>query len=412
MLSRKYEIFLNILNCGIHGRPYALSDEDAEYISETAVTAESHQVLPIIAEAVWQNSGIRKKHRRLFSKALNAVVSQTVRTAEFTDIYRQLYENGTEPVIFKGIILDSLYPKKNYRITADADVLIKPEQAEAVHQILTGYGLEPVDKSADILEVYETAYTDPDTKLYIEIHRQFFPSDSDAYSNLNRYFTDVYNRKIQKTIYGMPVYTLEYTDHFFYLICHTFKHFLYSGFGIRQVCDIILYADEYADRIDWIRMRKNCEETNTFDFIKAILKIGDRYLYPENKAKAYIADWHTEDIDEEPLLEDILEGGLYGASTMNRLHSSNMTLTAVANDKNSQKKNPLLSSVFLPLESMEGRYPYLKKAPYLLPAAWMQRIGRYGTEVLKGNRKNNSTKETVITGNKRIELLKLYNIIR
>ena len=117
-------------------------------------------------------------------------------------------------------------------------------------------------------------------------------------------------------------------------------------------------------------------------------------------------------IDEKPLLLDIIRSGVFGASTMSRLHSSNMTLTAVENNKNSLKKNPLLSTIFLPLESMEGRYPYLKKAPYLLPAAWLQRVAKYGTEVLKGNRKNNSTKDTVITGNKRIELLKFYNIIK
>lgn len=32
------------------------------------------------------------------------------------------------------------------------------------------------------------------------------------------------------------------SDHLFYLICHALKHFYHSGFGIRQVCDILLFA--------------------------------------------------------------------------------------------------------------------------------------------------------------------------
>nr|MCR5448935.1 nucleotidyltransferase family protein [Solobacterium sp.] len=408
MISSKYICFLNVLNSGIHGKQYVLKEEEKEHIRELFRLSEIHQVLPVTAEAVYQNRKAGTAERAVYENALKAVVSQTVRTAEFIDIYRKLNINGTDPIVFKGIVLDKLYPRKNYRISADADLLIRSDQTDIVHKTLTDYGLVLAEPDTDIGRSFEIAYTDTDTKLYIEIHKQFFPPDEEAYSNLNQYFTDVYDRKIEEEIYGIPVYTLEYTDHFFYLICHAFKHFLYSGFGIRQVCDIILYANAYAEKIDWNRIRNNCEETNTYEFTKAVLQIGKKYLYPDSRSDEYIEDWHTEETDEEPLLEDIMSGGLYGTSTMTRLHSSTMTLTAVSNSRNNQKRNPLLSTVFLPLHSMEGRYPYLKKAPYLLPAAWVQRIGRYGMEVLKGSRKDNNTADTVALGNHRIELLKYY----
>ena len=35
-----------------------------------------------------------------------------------------------------------------------------------------------------------------------------------------------------------------------YLLLHAFKHFLHSGFGIRQVSDIILFSEKYRDQIE------------------------------------------------------------------------------------------------------------------------------------------------------------------
>ncbi|MBQ4361821.1 MAG: hypothetical protein II787_02760, partial [Lachnospiraceae bacterium] len=116
-------------------------------------------------------------------------------------------------------------------------------------------------------------------------------------------------------------------------------------------------------------------------------------------------------IDEEPLLADIMVGGLYGASSMTRLHSSNMTLQAAESKR--LKKRSILGTAFPPLKSMRTRYPYLRKAPFLLPVAWGQRIARY----LKETRASGSgsavseSAESIRLGRERVELLKKYHII-
>ncbi len=48
--------------------------------------------------------------------------------------------------------------------------------------------------------------------------------------------------------------------------------------------------------------------------------------------------------------------------------ATNMTLDAVAADKNGKKAgNTVLKSLFPSAKKLEGRYPYLKKYPFLLP---------------------------------------------
>ena len=55
------------------------------------------------------------------------------------------------------------------------------------------------------------------------------------------------------------------TDHLLYLILHALKHFLYSGFGIRQVCDIALFSERYRDEIDWSRVKTELQSVSALN---------------------------------------------------------------------------------------------------------------------------------------------------
>ena len=111
------------------------------------------------------------------------------------------------------------------------------------------------------------------------------------------------------------------------------------------------------------------------------------------------------------MLMDLLDSGIYGNANMSRKHSSNMTLDAVVADKNGKKAgNTVLKSLFPSAKKLEGRYPYLKKHPILLPIAWTDRILKYRKETVAGG--DNAAADSVKIGNQRIELMKEYGIIK
>ena len=209
----------------------------------------------------------------------------------------------------------------------------------------------------------------------------------------------------------MDIRTMGYTDHLFYLICHSFKHFLHSGFGIRQVCDIILFANEYGDAIDWEKVLRQCREIHADLFAAALFAIGEKYLTFDPEKAHYPKVWQGICVDETDMLMDLLDSGIYGNANMSRKHSSNMTLDAVAADKNGKKAgNTVLKSLFPSAKKLEGRYPYLKKHPILLPIAWTDRILKYRKETVAGG--DNAAADSVKIGNQRIELMKKYGIIK
>ena len=371
--------------------------------------ASIHNVLPLVFETVRLNPSFSGTPfpAAVKRQVMQQVIAQTVRSNEFLELNQRLQAAGVRPLIVKGIVCRNLYPQPDHRPSSDEDVLIPPEMFNLCHPVLAEFGMGTESDH----DAYEVPYRKTDGMLYIELHKHLFPPDSDAYGDLNRFFDGVHDRAIPEEIQGRTVYTLGYTDHLFYLICHAFKHFLHSGFGIRQVCDIVLYANRYGQQVDWTRVLENCRAIRAEQFAAALFQIGSRYLTFDPDIAAYPDAWRNIQVDELPLLNDLLSAGLYGSADMSRKHSSSITLDAVSSEKQGRKsKNAVLLSAFPPASKLEGRYPYLKKHPYLLPVAWSSRLWDYAKETR--NSRDNTATDALKIGNERTALLKIYGILK
>lgn len=372
--------------------------------------AAQQKVLPMAADALLpalkgtdQEAWIPPEVRR---DALQTTVLQLRRDDAFREVYGKLLARGLRPLVVKGALCRELYPKPELRVSADEDLLLPPEEVPAALEVLRAAGLEAEDQ-----EVQVTACRDPATGLYLELHRSLFPPDSRAYGGLNRCFDGAFSRCVEARGAGTRLWTLCPQDHLLYLILHSFKHFLHSGFGIRQVCDICLFVRACGDRVDWPALTETLREVRADLFAANLLEIGREHLgmaaYPA-AAETWMASYGA-DLDCGDLLADLLSGGVYGGSTEERRHSSLMTLSAVADGRDTGWAGRVLRTAFPGRKSLEGAYPYLKSRPWLLPLAWVQRIGRYGRRSRGGK---DAALESVAIGERRVALLKKYRIIR
>ena len=395
-MNRIQVYFLTLLSCALSGAVPPEGDFSPEEWDALFHLSREQKVLPLIFEALCRTESGKSLSCFLPLKreVMAQVMLQTRKTAEFTRVLEALTAAGLQPLVVKGLVCRNLYPQPDHRPSSDEDVLIPPEQFARCHEILLSLGLIP-DGDPDSGK-YEIPYRQKNGILYIELHRSLFPPESDAYGSLNRFFTHAHENAV--LLHGIP--TMDCTDNLFYLICHAFKHFLHSGFGLRQVCDIGLFAREYEGRIHWTRLLENCRAIRADRFAAALFRIGRNRLAIGEIPGVF----QDIDAEEEPMLLDLLRGGVYGGATMSRKHSSNITLDAVTGVK---KGNPLLSSLFPPAGKLEGRYPYLKEKPWLLPAAWLSRIGGY----LKESPSGNSAAEALQIGKERVEMLKFYHIL-
>lgn len=386
-----------------------------EQWNQLFAVASAHRVLPMIYEAVVRSPAAQKAEPQIFMTAkrqtMQSVMLQTVKTHAFLQLLSVLVSAGVTPVVVKGIVCRELYPDPDYRMSGDEDVLIPEDQFALCHETMLAYGMELADPAQD-LDAYEVSYVQKESHLHIELHKQLFPPESDVYGELNIFFEGVHDRSMIQTLQGVPVPTMDHTDHLFYLICHSFKHFLHSGFGIRQVCDICLYANAFGAQVDWQRIRNQCEAIHGDLFAAALFRIGEKHLTFQPEKACYPEIWRTLAVDETAMLEDLLDSGVFGASSMSRKHSSNITLHAVSSRKQGKKAGRgVLKTIFPSAKDLSGRYPYLKEKTYLLPLAWTDRILKYRQETAAGTSGNNAA-ESLRIGGKRIELLKQYGIIQ
>ena len=364
--------------------------------------ANQQKLLPILFEAV-RKTPAAEENAAMFAaikqQVIGQVLNQTVRSAEFTDLYRKLRAAGLHPVVVKGQLCSRLYPLRNHRISADDDLFIPEGEFFACHETLLANGLTTNTPADELPTADEVSYTKKDSPLYIELHRHLFDSAEDAHDELNHFFADINPVEIDGFL-TMPPH-----EHLLYLILHAYKHFVRSGIGLRQFCDIGLWARAYHDQIDWQRLHDQCAGVHAATFAAAAFRIAKDCLGIDFDLPA---PWNS-DVDVEPLLHDTLCGGVYGSNDYTRLHSSTVTLNAVKASRTGEKSG-VLRTVFPKREYLERRYPYLKKHPYLLPVAWIQRIAHYAGEK-QNSADGNSASGSIKLAKERIDLMKMYDII-
>ena len=397
-LTKTETQFLNIAKAAISG-----TEISTDAVDWTAIFTLSNQqkLLPIIFEAVRQTDAARE-NAALFAavkqQVISQVLNQVVRSAEFADLYKRLRVAGLHPVLVKGALCSRLYPLKDHRISADDDIYVQDSEFLDCHEQLLAEELTTDTPADELPTADEVSYLKEGSPLYIELHRHLFDSSEDAHDELNHFFADIQPIEMAGFL-AMPLH-----EHLLYLILHAYKHFVSCGIGLRQFCDIGLWAREYHDEIDWQRLHEQCESVHAATFAAAAFHIAGDYLGIEFDLPA---PWDGS-IDVEPLLHDTLCGGVYGSNDYTRLHSSTVTLNTVKASRVGERSS-ILSSIFPKKEYLERRYQYLKKHPYLLPVAWIQRIVNYAME--KRASADNSAAGAIKLAKERIELMKMYDII-
>ncbi len=333
-------------------------------------------------------------------------VAQIRKSAELCRIYPSLTVGGISPVIVKGIVCASLYPKPDLRLSSDADFFIADEMLAETESTLTreGYALSAAGNNADKSVV---KYTSPDKVLSIELHRCLFEDYPDNIAALNRYFDPLIGNCATLVIDNVPFRVMDDTSHMLYLIFHAYKHFLYLGFGLKLLCDLLLFARHCDSTADWKYIRCSVSDCGASVFFASLLRLGCGILgFTESDYPNAINEF-PEAVPYDGLLDDILASGVFGLSSDDRVHSASTVMNALQTGSTSPS---LLRTLFPSAKSLRARSPYLIKHPYLLPYAWMSRIFK----ALQSRTRHEMTYDLTASAEiaeERIALMRQYGII-
>ena len=398
------KIFLNILRCALAGERYEGAHSGEEW-REIFTLAELQTLLPVIFESVCESAGARE-FPELFKvvkgRVISSVVRQFNRNLDFHELYLKMLAAGARPLVVKGQLCAALYPLPDHRISSDDDIFAAPGEYDICRNVLEWEGLTA--EHDDDGSSHETAYglnTENGKCLRIELHRTLFAAD--APDDFNRFFTDAFKSCVKIGDH----WSLLPHEHLLYLLAHSFKHFTIVGVGVRQTCDIGLWARAHFDEIDWARLKTELSAIRAFRFAAAQFRLLEDHLgfsfdFPDF--------WRDEIrmVELEPMIADMFDGGAYGNATLTRVHSSTAVQSAVHADRKGREKGNFLRTLFPSYSYIAGRFSYVKRFPILLPIGWAERLIRYALE-LKNT--DSSASGSLQVARERVELLKYYDVI-
>lgn len=306
---------------------------------------------------------------RLGKGYLAAVYASHIQSQAFAEISQALEEKKIPFIPFKGAVIRSVYPNPELRTMGDIDILVRREDMGACHDILTDRGFHLAENVNEWLYVKAA--------VRIELHERFFYLEGFKSILDLSVFDDIWER----TAFDgeAACREIDIHDHYALLLLHMAKHSA-AGFGMRMVLDIAAWQHRYKNGIDPSRLEYLLSRCKIFAFSKRIFALCESWFGVDPPIRG--CDF-TKEADNK-VGDLIVENGAFGRDNPNFFyHDRNLVKEYLFHPKNSAiriKFGYLLFILFPSPVYLSKKYTYLRKRPYLLPFAWMQRcvysIGR------------------------------------
>ncbi len=270
-----------------------------------------------------------------------AIVKDINQLAELELISGALSEKNIRHIPLKGSVLKWLYPQSDMRTMSDIDMLVDGENAAAVRDIMQGLGYTCEHFGYDIHDIY---YKQP--IMNVEIQRELFGEEGQQ-------FGEIFASPFSLCAECYEGTRADFTDEYFlaYVIAHAIKHYGEGGTGIRSFMDIAVYLrakPTETERVCGILEPSGCADTAR-DFIR----LSQIWFEGAESGERY-----------DKMADYVFSGGTYG--TIQNAVENKVRLGG--------RVKYLFRLVFPTFRHMKQHYPFLKKAPVLLPLCWLVRL--------------------------------------
>lgn len=301
-------------------------------------------------------------------------------------IFNELEKNGIKFAVLKGESVACLYQNPDLRISGDVDILMdEADEAKALY-VFEKYGYRHEERKPG---ENENVLIHPMRKI-VELHVALYDKTRE-----DIFFGDTGNAakpyiKVSSPNMG-EFYALAPDDGIMFLYLHFIKHFLSSGAGVRQLLDIVMYSKRYKNEIDWQAFFEKIDKIHYKKMYSYILSAAVKYMGFE---KSDFRDVEYDFEAAEKVLADLQYSGLFGKNEENlaqfkRVYEEKRNQKYGFVDYEDYSKKYTVSKIkilFPSAKVLRGRYKYLEKHRWLLPAAWVQRIVSAGLAVVLGRK--------------------------
>ncbi len=365
--------FVDILSAGIRGKVADKIYENVEW-DEVIDLANKHKVEGIIYLALRKSNLVSKVGEKrinlLKQKAAITGIGQSRHISGLSIVFNKIIEENIPVIVLKGLVVRDFYPQPDQRTMSDADILVHKDDVEKVKKLLIemGYIFLEDHKASHHIALVHHKYP------VIEVHWNLFKRD--GFSNdLEHYERLIWNRAIKVNVGEAEVLSLSYEDLALHLCMHMVAHLASTGFGVRQLCDLVLLVEKKGEEIDWnsFIMKARMYGFEKFSLIMFLLckELFQMEIPKELEVKSVNNKKYV-----SALIDEIFESGVHGKKEM-----ANQFATQVAFNFEDKDSNATLGAIkryfrfiFPRIDDMSDKYSYAKKFKILAPIAWIHHL--------------------------------------
>lgn len=351
--------FVGLLKSAVEAKPYHGSDIDWREITRLS---KPHHVDNLIFEAISMLPEDARPSARVLGVLEQDSITQAVQDAnqisEVEALMGRLEQDQIPAIMLKGWIMKDLYPRTDLRSRADADIFIHASDEKKIDRMIRGQGFKTIAFGGKKDNVYSK-----EPFVTLEMHKNLFQYEDDWNEVINNKYSRQYIwKRIEKLDGYHYVSRMDREFHYVYMVAHMAKHLKDDGgIGVRAFMDLWIYRKASANQLDMRRMEEDFAALGLMTFAERAYTLacswfdGDEIHYPDDSY--------------EKFAEYIMDCGAYG-------NSDNFVMNneAMRGDKKPGSKGYVFRRAFPPRDSMEKRYPALKKHPVRLPYYWAKRL--------------------------------------
>lgn len=350
------KIFISLLGVAICGNQ--LSEDlklniTKENIDELFELSKKHSMASVVGETLFENnlmpeSETAEKFKYYMLASQMRFEKQNYIAEKISKIYEEL---GIKHILLKGAFLKNLYPKQEWRTSADIDILVDESDLEKAASVITDdIGIKNTFKGS-----HDWGFKSDDG-IYVELHFKLIEDDNKEGINRHKWSAKALLNVWEHCHLADDKqyrYEMNYEYLYYYHIAHMAKHFENGGCGVKPFIDLWLINNKL-----------------TFDKGKLIKESG---LYKFEQTVLNVVDYWFNNSQSDELVRNIenfvFNGGSYG---------NKENYVAVQQTKTGGKLKYAINRIFLPYDFLKVQFPILNKHKWLIPfcqvARWYKRI--------------------------------------
>ena len=350
-MNTLYKTIISLIRSALTGEKASVpADTDWEQFLQLC---KEHQISPIIYYGV-ENSNAdipAKVKSELFNKVIQSIMQEQNQLAEYKKISVFLEENKIDFLPLKGIITKELYPKSEMRIMCDMDILINTEKYSIIRDFMLNSGYTEGEETDHELHWHKGLVT-------VEFHKRLVPNNPTS-----KDYADYFGIGWEKAVQSEPdshLYRYSDEDFFVFSFAHFAKHYRERGIGVRHLVEIWVLLNAYKD-MDTDYLQKELDKLDLYDFYINIVKT----------AKNWFENGEGDKITEH-ITHKVFTDGSYGIAEQGIISVAAQSVQTEGKVKNFVLFR-IIRLIFPPLSEMVGLFPFMKKAPVVLPFMWVFR---------------------------------------